>query len=192
MVAAIILMILLTACTQSPDGHRPKLKDSAVDSHQVEDTAVDSGHLDPVVADPGTWDNHNGNYCSESEPNDTPMEATPCGLLRNPSSGSTGMYAGVASIGGDDPIDWWVFQTGDQTERLHQLAWWSDWTAPVDLLDMVIYEVASDRTDYWEVKRFDTADLSGENLSYSTFEVAPSTLYLIEVISIEGVGDYAL
>jgi hypothetical protein len=33
-----ILMILLEACTQSPDGHRLSLRDSCVDSHHVEDT----------------------------------------------------------------------------------------------------------------------------------------------------------
>lgn len=138
------------------------------------------------VPDPGTT----SGACFDTEPNDTPDQAVPCGLVHeDPGLGTGAVYPlDFGKVGPNDPVDWYAFRTGPDTDTLHQFAWWEGVTA--NLVDLVMYEVEDGvLTEIWVG---DETATDGENLDFLEIAVRPDTTHLLEVRRVEGVGDYGL
>ena len=131
--------------------------------------------------------------CLDTEPNDSPNTAMPCGVVTDLfGSGSAAVYvAGNATIGGGDMLDYFVFQTGPGVTELGQFAEW--FGNPVNLLDFTIFEVSGDGTALTEhFVSEDTSTVSEQTFGGPTQTVQPDTTYLIEIRSVEGAGEYRL
>lgn len=136
------------------------------------------------IPDPGDGDG----YCRESEPNDDPDNAVPCGTLNSP-FGDAIYFTNVGRIGGEgDETDTFVVRMGPQAKSFTQYSWWDSGT---NLVDQVLYEVIDDCTDLVEVHRWDSTDVRGEHLSHSqSFRVESNTIYLLEFQNVNGEGEY--
>ncbi len=165
----------LVACGADPE-------DTDVDGLDTDVASTTEGYDIPK---PGNDDSR----CLDTEPNDTPEQAVPCGLVHeDPGAGTGAVYPlEWGSLSEDDPVDWYVFKTAQDTDALHQFAWWND---DVNLADLAIYKV--DEGELTEIWRSEESATDGENMAFLDFEVEGRTTYLLEVYRAEGVGDYGL
>jgi len=129
--------------------------------------------------------------CEDREPNDGPNEAQPCGILSldpdHPLGGS-GLYLFGAEIGDADTADYFVFRTAPGVTELHEFAWWY---GGGDLLDFALYEVLDGGARIEEAIRYGTGVAGIENPGQETFPVTEDTVYLLEVLAVEGAGAYS-
>ena len=126
--------------------------------------------------------------CADEEPNSTPDEAVPCGLIDSPFGAAIYVLARPGSLGEGDEADWFVFMAGPNTDTIGQYSWWAE---DVDLLDQVLYEVTEDCTDLVEVKRWATTSTEGEHSSHSDpATVTPNRIYALEMVRVEGEGEW--
>jgi len=136
-----------------------------------------------TIPDPGESDG-SGN-CSDNEPNDTPDQAVTCGT--SGTAFSAAIYC-AGSLGGADAADHFVFRTHFISDLVSQYSYWN---SGGNLLDQVLFEVTDDCTDLVEVYRWDDTDSGWENGDHGeNAPVKPNTIYVMQFLNIEGVGDY--
>lgn len=141
------------------------------------------------VPDPG---NVSG-FCHDDEPNDTPNQASPCGVA-DLDGASVGVYfedpfENPATIGGADAFDYFVFRTGPEAQTSHVFL---EWQTDTNLVDLVMYEVQDGGASIVEIVRYDGEGGFYEGPTGTQPAVKPDTVYLVEVIARDGQGEYGL
>ena len=196
-----ISVLFLLACADDPE-----LVDTDKVSSEIDDTDTDtdsdtSGITDtettppePIectwtgagplhIPDPGMGDGI-GN-CTDAEPNNSPEDATPCGTTGN--AFGAAIYCG-SSLGGADSADNFVLRTSVISDTFSQYSYWN---TGGNLLDQVLYEVTEDCTNLVEVYRWDSTNAGWENGDHDqNAMVKPNTVYMLQFLNIEGIGDY--
>ena len=134
------------------------------------------------IPDPGTETNAE---FTNSEPNDTPAQATPVGILTGPIW--AGFVMPYAMIDNNTDSDFFVFKTGNQAS-LANLYIMICWSGAIDLLDLYLYAVDNNQQGA-EVKTAATTDTSCEtliNFGEGTTLLAAETTYLLEIRAGQG------
>lgn len=159
--------------------------DTDTDTDADTDTDTDAD-TDLDIPDPGV-----GAGCPDTEPNDGPNDAVPCGIVNVDFAGSGAAYPiPPTTIGGDDPEDWYVFHTAADVTSLHEFVYWNYGGPVANLLDFVFYEVGGGGTTMTEIARYDTTDTGCENPTQEEIPVSGDRTYLFAVLSVESEGEY--
>jgi len=186
----IALVLVVAACTGSAGPKPDATVDSAVDTSGETDSAVAfelptcgwTGAGPYRVPDPGRVGD---GYCNDTEPNDGPDAAVPCGVVDSPFSAQIYVRGRLSDT---DTADWFVFVAGEKSDFNGQYSWWETGT---DLLDQVLYEVTDDCTDLVEIKRWTSTSREGENLSHTDgVTIVPARIYAVSFEHVEGAGTW--
>lgn len=154
---------------------------------QFEDAAAGSDGAGPdmaggVIPDPGT---EVGGEWTDVEPNDTPSQATPVGVLNGPAW--VGFVEPFTEIASTTDVDYFVFKTADAASLANDYISLC-WGGGVNLLDAHLYEVV-DQHQGTEVVTATTTNTSCETVidfGQGPTILAADTVYLLELRAAPG------
>lgn len=145
-------------------------------------TATTSTGMMGLIPDPGN--EMNGEW-TDIEPNDTPDQAVPMGILTGPIW--AGFVAPYTAINPETDVDYFVFKTGADTSGVYMALCWS---FAGNLLDMNLYEVENQMQGQLAATATDTAPGCETLVDFGEGAtlLSPSTTYLLEVRGAPGLN----
>jgi hypothetical protein len=141
-----------------------------------------------IIPDPGTVE---AGEWTDQEPNDTPGQATPVGIMNGPVwAGFVEPYTTIQSV---TDVDWFVFRTKDQASLVNDYVQFC-WGGAVNLLDLYLYEVV-DQHQGPLVRSAESTDTSCETIvgaGEGDTILTADTTYLLEVRAAPGLAPGAV
>lgn len=180
---ATIIAILALASVRCAEGEAPM--DAGPPDTGIVDAGAPDGGVEPLIPTPpmttaAEW--------PDTEPNDTPEQAVPVGVIEE--AVWMGFSMPLNAVNSDGDVDFYVFRTPD-AEGLMQLTEVSFivcWQGGLDLLDLALYRVQEGRIAE-TVREASTQDPSCEDLMAGTQPselLSPESIYLLEVRAAPG------
>jgi hypothetical protein len=146
------------------------------------DAAGPDGAVAELVPDPGTVE---AGEWTDVEPNDTPGNATPVGIMNGPVW--AGFVEPYTQIGSTTDVDWYVFKTKDAATLVNDYIQFC-WGGGINLLDLYLYEVVDQRQGPL-VRSAETTDTTCETVipaGEGATILTADTTYLLEVRAAPG------
>ncbi|MCA9492869.1 MAG: hypothetical protein KC621_23215 [Myxococcales bacterium] len=180
---AILLALLASASIRCAEG------DSLMDAGPPDTGIADAGALDsgvetqiptPPMTIAAEW--------PDTEPNDTPEQAVPVGVIEE--AVWMGFSMPLNAINDDDDVDFYVFRTPDAEGlmRLTEVSFIVCWQGGLDLVDLALYRVEEGRIAE-TVREAATQSPNCEDLMAGMQPselLSPESIYLLEVRAAPG------
>lgn len=150
------------------------------DSGSAQDSGM--GGCQGCVPDPGTSDAVDQNW-GDTEPNDTPAQATPLGTALN---GSIAAWVNGNTIGGSDSTDYFVFRSASTSGTL---SFDFCFSAPITAMSGTLWTVVGGTPQLPPVGTWTSTGTCLTNMTATT-PLQANTVYLMELTATGGAGTY--